>query len=50
MKIAKDMALIAAGMGMLCAYQKYSKPVMKKMKKVVDKTMDSMNEKLDNMV
>ena len=50
MKIAKDMALVAAGMGMLCLYQKYNKPVMKKMKKIVDNTMDSVNEKLDNMM
>ena len=50
MKIAKDMALVAAGMGMLYAYQKYSKPVMQKMKKVVDNTMECMDKKLDNMM
>lgn len=50
MKIAKDMALVAAGMGAVIAYQKYSKPAMKKIKKVVDNTMDCVDEKLDNMM
>lgn len=44
------MALVAAGMGAVIAYQKYSKPAMKKMKQIVDNTMNSMDKKLDNMM
>ena len=34
MKIGKNMALIAMGAGAVLAYQKYNKPVMKKMEKL----------------
>lgn len=50
MKLGKNMALIGLGAGAVLAYQKYNKPVMKKMEKVVDKTMKKTNDKLENMM
>jgi len=38
MKMGKTMALIGLGAGAVLAYQKYNKPMMKKMEKVVDNT------------
>jgi len=50
MKIGKNMALLAMGAGAVLAYQKYNKPVMKKMNKVVDKTIKKANNKLEDMM
>ena len=44
------MALIGLGAGAVLAYQKYNKPMMKKMEKVVDNTMKKANDKLENMM
>lgn len=49
MKIGKDMALMALGAGAVLAYQKYNKPVKRKVEQVVDKTMKKTNDKLENM-
>lgn len=38
------------GAGAVLAYQKYNKPVMDKMEKIVDKTMKKANEKLEDMM
>ena len=50
MKIAKIVALMAAGAGAVLAYQKYSKPVMKKMQEVMDDVLLKADEKLDDMI
>lgn len=50
MKIGKNIALLAMGAGAVLAYQKYNKPVMKKMNKVVDKTIKKANNKLEDMM
>lgn len=50
MKLVKDMALMGLGAGAVLAYQKYNKPVMDKMEKIVDKTMKKANKKLEDMV
>lgn len=50
MKIGKSMILMGLGAGAVLAYQKYNKPVMEKMEKMVDKTMKKANEKLEDMM
>lgn len=50
MKLGRNLALMALGAGAVLAYQKYNKPVMKKMEKVVDRTMKKTNDKLENMM
>lgn len=50
MKVGKNIALMALGAGAVLAYQKYNKPVMKKMEKVVDKTMKKANNTLEDMM
>ena len=50
MKIGKNMALMAMGAGAVLAYQKYNKPVMKKMEKVADDAMKKANKKLEDMM
>lgn len=50
MKLGKSMALMAMGAGAVLAYQKYNKPVMKKMEKVVDKTMKKADKRLEDMM
>ena len=49
MKIAKSMALMGIGAGAVLAYQKYSKPVMKKMNNAVDNALDKASKKLEDM-
>ena len=44
MKVAKSMALMAMGAGALLAYQHYSKPVMKEMKKAANKAVKSISK------
>ncbi len=44
MKLGKDMALMAVGAGAVLAYQKYRKPMMKKMENVTEDVM----RKFDN--
>ena len=50
MKFTKDLAFIAAGMGLTLAYQKYSKPVKKKVQCMMDKAMHKVNDKLEDMM
>ena len=40
----RDVAFMAAGAGMMCAYDKYNKPMKKMMKKKLDKTADSLSK------
>lgn len=49
MKIVKEMALMGLGAGAVLAYQKYNKPVMNKMKKMMDKAMNIADSELENM-
>lgn len=44
MKMAKSMALMALGGLSVMAYQKYSKPLMKKMTKAINKVDDKLEE------
>ena len=46
----KSMMLIGIGVGATIAYQKYSKPLMKEMEKVTNKTMKKMNKELEEMM
>lgn len=50
MKIASKMAFTALGAGAVLAYQKYQKPMMKKMDKMVSKALKSTNHKLEEMM
>ena len=50
MKIAKVVGLMAAGAGAVLAYQKFSKPVMKKMQEIMDDALLKADEKLDDMI
>lgn len=50
MKFVKGMSLMALGMGATIAYQKYSKPLMKKMKKSLDKTTKKVGNQLEDMM
>ncbi len=50
MKLAKSMLLIGMGVGGTILYQKYSKPVMKEMEKLIDKTVNSVSSTLDDMM
>ena len=50
MKLAKDLALMGLGAGAVLAYQKYSKPVMKKIDKLVDTQMKKVDNALENMM
>ena len=50
MKLGKTMALMGLGAGAVLAYQKYNKPLMKKMGKMFNKTKKNMNDKLEDMM
>lgn len=50
MKMGKNLALIALGAGCMYAYDKYNKPMMRKVEKTVDKAMKKANEKLEDMM
>lgn len=50
MKLGKNMALIGLGVGATLAYQKYSKPIMKKVKKKFNKVAKEVDTKLDDMM
>ena len=50
MKIGKDMAFMLMGAGAVLAYQKYNKPVMKKVEEVADSAMKKANKKLEDMM
>ena len=46
----KNMMLIGVGVGATLMYQKYSKPMMKEMEKMANKTMKKMNKELEEMM
>ena len=46
----RDMILMAMGAGAVLAYQKYNKPMMKKVEKVADKAMQKASDKLEDMM
>ncbi len=50
MKFTKSLALMAAGMGITLAYQKYNEPVKKKVQKIMDGAMHKVNDKLEDMM
>ena len=50
MKFVKSMSLMALGMGATIAYQKYSKPIMKKMKRSLNKTTKKVGNQLEDMM
>lgn len=50
MKLAKSMALMGLGAGAVLAYQKYSKPMMKTMNKLVDSKVQKMDKALEDMI
>lgn len=50
MKVMKDLALMSLGAGAVLAYQKYSKPIMKEMNKLMDSKMKQIDSALENMM
>lgn len=50
MKFVKGMSLMALGVGATLAYQKYSKPLMKTMKKEISKTTKKVGSQLEDMM
>ena len=46
----KNIALMGLGAGAVLAYQKYNKPMMKKMEMTADKMMKKANNKLEDMM
>lgn len=50
MKLVKGMALMAMGVGATIAYQKYSEPAMKKIKKSINKTTKKIGNELEDMM
>jgi len=50
MNLAKNMMLVGLGIGGTLAYQKYSKPAMKQVEKVIDKTIKKVDKELDEMM
>lgn len=49
MKLAKDLMFMGLGATAVLTYQKYSKPLMNKMGKSINKVVKNMENKLDNM-
>jgi len=50
MKIGKNMALMMMGAGAVLAYQKYNKPLMKKMDKAMKTTKKKAKDTLEDMM
>ena len=50
MKLAKDLALMGVGAGAVLAYQKYKKPVMKSVNKMIDSKAKKVNKTLEDMM
>lgn len=46
----KSVALMGLGAGALLAYQKYNKPMMKKMEEATEKMAKKANDKLEDMM
>ena len=49
-KLVKGMSLMALGVGATLFYQKYSEPLMKKIKKEVRKTTKKVGNQLEDMM
>lgn len=50
MKLGKNMALMGLGAGAVLAYQKYKKPLMKEMNKVMKSTKRKAKDTLEDMM
>ena len=50
MKLVKSMALMGMGAGAVLAYQKYNKPMMKKVNKLVNNMKEKASDELENMM
>ncbi len=50
MQMGRDMLLVALGMVGVLAYQKYSKPVMKKAEELMNDALKMADKKLDEMM
>ena len=50
MNMMKNVALMAMGSAITLAYQKYNKPMMNKVEKVVNKSLKKANDKLEDMM
>ena len=50
MKWMKNMVLMGMGAGAVLAYQKYNKPMMEKMNKMVKNMKEKTNAKLEDMM
>ena len=50
MRLIRDMALVAAGVGLTLAYQKYHEPVMECMERKMRKMADYAEDKLEDMM
>lgn len=48
--VMRNIFLIGLGAGATIAYQKYSKPAMKKIEKLIDKTIKNVNDDLEEMM
>ena len=49
-ELVKSMVYMGIGVGVTLMYQKYSKPMMKEMEKIANKTMKKMNKELEEMM
>lgn len=49
-ELAKGMLYMGLGIGATIAYQKYSKPAMKKIEKCIDKMVKKVDQELDEMM
>lgn len=50
MRLGKNMALMGLGAGAVLAYQKYNKPLKKKIEKMANKAMKKTDETLEDMM
>lgn len=50
MKLVKNMALMSMGAGAVLAYQKYNKPMMDKMSKMMTSMKKQASDKLEDMM
>ena len=50
MKLGKNMALMGLGAGAVLAYQKYNKPLMKKMDNMMKSIKNKASNKLEDMM
>lgn len=48
--LLKNAFFMGLGIGATLAYQKYSKPAMKKIEKFIDKTVKQVDEELEEMM